>query len=108
MVYFVAYSETARKTQSETKSWAPTASVLECQTRRIGSHSFRIPAENTRGRRQRWTVTGLRFAVLFFHRNGLQFEMPTPQQRSRSDEFSRRVVLGREITLVNGIELLKK
>jgi hypothetical protein len=45
---------------------------------------------------------------LAFHGNRLQFEMPAPQERSRSDEFPRRQVLGREVALVNRIEFLEQ
>src|SRR6266480_559908 len=45
---------------------------------------------------------------LAFHGNRLQFEMPAPQERSRSDEFPRRQVLGREVALVNRIEFLEE
>src|SRR5260370_9234873 len=34
--------------------------------------------------------------------------MPTPQQRSRSEEFPRWQVFSREVALVNGIELLEE
>src|SRR6266480_3373792 len=45
---------------------------------------------------------------LAFHGNRLQFEMPAPQERTRSDEFPRRQVLGREVALVNRIEFLEE
>src|SRR6202521_5449927 len=41
-------------------------------------------------------------------RDGLQFEMSAPQERSGADEFPRRQVLGREVALVNRIEFFEK
>src|SRR6516162_9578225 len=46
--------------------------------------------------------------TLSLHRNSHQFEVPSEQQRARSDEFPRRVVFACEVARVNGIELLKE
>src|SRR6516164_7035453 len=45
---------------------------------------------------------------LSLHRNSHQFEVPSEQQRARSDEFPRRIVFACEVARVNGIELLKE
>src|SRR6266446_905430 len=48
------------------------------------------------------------FVVLFFDRDGLQFEMAAAQERSRSDEFPRRQIFGREVALVDRIKLFEQ
>src|SRR5260370_22156349 len=45
---------------------------------------------------------------LSFHRNRLQFEMSADQQRPRSDEFPRRIVLGCKVARINRVESSKK
>src|SRR5216683_2588259 len=48
------------------------------------------------------------FVVLFFDRDGLQFKMAAAQERSRSDEFPRRQIFGREVALVDRIKLFEQ
>src|SRR5258708_3888359 len=45
---------------------------------------------------------------LSLYRNGLKFEVPPGQERPRSDEFARGIILGREVARVNGIEFLEQ
>jgi len=45
---------------------------------------------------------------LSFHRNRLQFEMSADQQRPRSDEFPRRIVLCCKVARINRVESSKK
>jgi len=45
---------------------------------------------------------------LSLYRDRLQFEMPADQDRSRTDEFARGIIFRREVTRINGIELLKQ
>src|SRR6266704_1933356 len=61
-----------------------------------------------RARFNPYTTEALRTVLLLLHRDGLQFEMPAPQERSRPDEFPRRQIFRREVALVNGIEFLEQ
>src|SRR5216684_702483 len=80
---------THAQTPARTSRLAPLpASKAPSRLCRVLNSSFRAPA------------TPLESLLLPLNRDGLQFEMPASQERSRSDEFPSRQVFGREVALV--------
>src|SRR5260370_9436261 len=61
-----------------------------------------------RARFNPYTTEAFRTVPLLLYRDGLQFEVPAAQQRSRPDEFPRRQIFRREVDLVNRIEFLEQ